>query len=334
MTNFFENAVDLYQDNGTRVPGHFIASDSAGLYQPSGIAIGPDGNIYVSSLAHTGAGNTQVNSQVLVYDRNGQPVGDGIYGDVGSSIRLASLAFGPTGLLYVSSLPDLGSSPVTVFNGLSDSPAGTILGADAFAPSAVTVDANGNLFVANFVDGTIYRVTASNLTNPGAFNSSFLIPYAIDPLVGAIPGGMVMGDDGSLYVTLVYGNAVIKVAPGVNQQTGLHDVSLLYFDTDFIPPSPGSSFGTNALSGIIFDQDGKLIVSKLGPSNPGDGIYPLGGLFNLTTDTAVRLNLAIPIPPASALALFETGVPEPSTAALGLLGFAGMAWVFIRRRRR
>ena len=131
-----------YQGPGGANPGAFIstfvAAGSGGLFGPTGMAFGPDGNFYVASFG---------NAEVLRYDGT-----TGAFKDVfvssgsGGLPRANALNFGPDGNLYVSSGdPFFGgtSSGVWRYNGQT----GAFL--DTFVPSGANslAEADAELFL-------------------------------------------------------------------------------------------------------------------------------------------------------------------------------------------
>src|SRR4051812_23342945 len=93
------NKVFRFDNSGNKLPND-IPSHSAGLDYPSGIAVGPDGNIYVSSV-NTGS--------ILYFDgQTGSPLPSpitggpaGLFAFLGTAAP-GQLAFGLNGNLYVS----------------------------------------------------------------------------------------------------------------------------------------------------------------------------------------------------------------------------------------
>jgi DNA-binding beta-propeller fold protein YncE len=143
-----------------------FSPSSLGLKEPTGLAIGPDGNLYVTDLR--GQTVTVVTPEGTVLRRWGAPgrrAGQFRFRTDAFSNPLASIAVGPDGSVYVS---DSGNARIQVF-----SPTGAFLrqvgsrgeGEGEFLePFDLTVDPNGNLYV---VDHT--RETISKFAPDGAF---------------------------------------------------------------------------------------------------------------------------------------------------------------------
>jgi sugar lactone lactonase YvrE len=147
------DSVPMYDLSGNFVR-NLVEPGGGGLDSPQGIAVGPDGNVYVSSA---------VNDRVLRYAPDGTPLGAII--DPGRLDRPWYLTFGPDGNLYVSSSA---TNRVLCYHGTT----GAFLRMAAFggglaAPDGLSFDADGNMLVSQFVN-TDSRVKKYN-PQTGAF---------------------------------------------------------------------------------------------------------------------------------------------------------------------
>jgi sugar lactone lactonase YvrE len=221
---------------------------------PVGIAVGPDGNVYVSDA---GGG------RILRYNGlTGQPIGSGVFEQL-TDAAPSTLAFGPDGNLYMSEF--FGTS-VRVYNPttgaqLPDAVTGlTSAGGLAFA-------SNGDLLVGDgFVMGAgqSARIVRVHNGTPSTFGQSGL---------GALssPASLLTMKDDSVLAVDLEGSYVAHFAA---------DGSFL--GPFAITPPPQTPPASNFPSDVKFDQDGNLIVSVLGLTNPPDNRgallrYDLGG---------------------------------------------------------
>lgn len=250
----FDSAVlRLHDETGISVAGG-IPSFSGGLFLTSGVTVGPDGNIYVSSR---GTGD------VLYYDgQTGASLGlfaelpDNPPSEPGGEPTQAApgpLRFGPDGHLYVS---DFGGTNVRKFDGAD----GTFLGNAAtgfFPPGGLAFGSDGDLYVGDFSLGTVSRIH-------NGVPQSFIAANAGGLLT---PSSLLFLATGELLVVDLYGNQILKYAADGSP-----------FPTPFavIPPPipdplpPGANFPTNSPSDIAYDADGNLLVAVLGLTNPPD----------------------------------------------------------------
>jgi hypothetical protein len=249
-TNY--NKVFRFDNSGNKLPND-IPAYSGGLIYPTGIAVGPDNNIYVSS---------QATGSVLFFDGqtgaalpSPQPSGSaGLFAALGTAAP-AQLAFGPNGNLYVSEFfgtavrvydahpgPNFGQRLADAATGLSSA------GGLAFA-------ANGDLLVG---DGFAMAVgqTAQIIRVHNGMQSTFGVTnlggvYAPSAL-------MTLADDSLLIVDLVANYIAHYDANGF-------PLSPFAFIQPSIAP-PGSNFPSD----IKLDPDGNIIISALGSTNPPD----------------------------------------------------------------
>jgi sugar lactone lactonase YvrE len=252
------NKVFRFDNEGNKLSGD-IPSHSAGLDYPSGIAVGPDGNIYVSSV-NTGS----------IYHYSGQtgaplssPIAgpDGLFAFLGDAAP-GQLAFGPEGNLYVS---EFFGTNVRVYDAhpginfgmpLSHAATGlTSAGGLAFA-------SNGDLLVGDgfaMAEGQvaqIVRVHNGVQSTWGATGlGSFYAPVA---MLTQANGDVLVVDLLANYIARVDDNGIPSQIPFAIVPPAIPE-----------PPWPvGANIPSNSPSGLAFDPDGNLILSVLGFTGP------------------------------------------------------------------
>lgn len=232
----------------------------AGLNEPVGAILGPDGNVYVS-------GWTSAN--VLRYDPStGAFIDELVDGAVLAPPRTSTLgmAFGPDGNLYVA-IPT--SAEVLRF----DANSGAFI--DAFVPAGLgglteaeglTFGPDGNLYVSDYTTNAVYRYNGTT----GAF---------IDIFVAAGSGGLrdpedlTFGPDGNLYVASDRDDNVLRF----NGTSGA-------FIDQFVTSLSG---GLEEAQGVVFGPDGNLYVS----SWKNDAVYRYDGTTGAFIDIYVSSGL-------------------------------------------
>jgi sugar lactone lactonase YvrE len=233
-----------HTDGSEFSPG--IPSGSAGLSAPGGIAVGPDGNIYVSSR---GTG------QILFYDgQTGDPLTltggqTGVFANVGA--LPGQLKFGPDGNLYMSEL--FGTS-VRVYetstgnrladaatelesaNGLAFGPAGDLYVGDGFEMGGGT-------------GARVYRVHEGTKELFGATGAGGLFA----------PGSLLFLPDGDLLVVDLLANYIARF-----DENGMNQSVFAVVPPLIAPPA------THFPADLVYDPDGNLILGVLGENNPPD----------------------------------------------------------------
>lgn len=252
------NRVFRFDNDGNKLPND-IASHSADLTYPTGVAVGSNSRIYVSS---------QATGEILWYDGpTGNPlphsaeasgnVRDGLFVYLETAAP-AQLAFGPDGNLYVSEFfgtsvrvydPTSGARLADAATGLESA------GGLAFA-------ANGDLLVGDgFVmaagqTARIVRVHNGVQTTFGISDQGYL----------SSPSALQFLPNGDLLVVDLLGNYIARF-DATGEQFAVFAV---------IPPTmpeplpPGVFVASNNPSDIDFDPDGNIVVSVLGLTYPPD----------------------------------------------------------------
>lgn len=228
VSGYTSNNIVRYDAATGAVIDQFVPSGSGGLSRPEGLAIGPDGNLYVSSS------NTH---RIKRYDGlTGAYLGN-FATDNGLEYP-RGITFGPDGNLYVASSNDM----VLRFNGTT----GAFI--DEFVksgtpglidPQDLVFRGDGKLYVSNGWTHTVIRCNAQT----GEYIDTFVGSPELD-----VPQGMAFGADAHLYVADSDTNCVFRY----DGQTGaLIDA--------FVPPGYG---GLNHAEDVLFGPDGSLFVTS------------------------------------------------------------------------
>jgi DNA-binding beta-propeller fold protein YncE len=218
---------------------------SGGLFAPTGLLFGPDGNLYVGSA---------LTNAVLRYDgKTGAFLG--VFASGGGLNGPNGMLFGPDGSLYVASLnfdvPHNMEYPGAVLR--YDGKTGAFI--DAFVPpdparngglqrtAGLAFGPDGDLYVSSgdlMPKGSVLRYDGKT----GAFKSIFVAPGKPDE-----PFGVVFGPDGDLYVGMAGGSA--RGATG--------DGSVMRYDSKtgelmnaFVPADAAKNGGLTGSTYLIF----------------------------------------------------------------------------------
>lgn len=276
-----------------------LISQAAGIQQGSGLVLGPDNFLYLSS--RTTSDIFRVNPQTGAFTT---------YANVGTNTP------GPAGLaflgnsLYVSRFVGVqaaaNSGAVDRYDISSGTPvfAATVV-TGLTQPAGITVGPTGDLFISSVG----YSSPGSGVVTryrPGTNTSSTFVANGSGGLAG--PSAARFGPGGDLYVADVVGNALRRY-DGV---TGL-------------PEGDFTTANLSSPSDLVFDDAGRVWVANLG--NEFTGIP--GTITRYNAATGAFFDTVSTNGPYAQLA-FQP-VPEP-TAVLGVAGLTAAA--VLRRRRR
>jgi streptogramin lyase len=223
------------------------------------------------------------------------PFGDDLLGSVGA-VSIATL---PSGISYVTDYCHstiravTAAGNVTTFAGAADV-TGAIdqpgVNARFFSPSAVVADAGGNLYVADYYNGLIRKISTttgvvgtyagqephSGYTDGAAAQAAFKYPF-----------GVVADSAGNLYVTDTYNYVIRKITPAgvVSTVAGIPGVAG-YLD------GPGTAAKFALPQGIAIDTAGNLYVADnlngdVRMITPAGVVSTVAGLLNQPTGVAV-----------------------------------------------
>ena len=226
-----DGIISTVAGNGSFLIGDGGPAKSAGLSGPAGIALGPDGSLYIADTAHyrvRRVGPDGIISTVAGKDQpNGQLISNGD-GGLATSATLSfpiDVAVGPDGSLYIA---DQGQNRIrrvgldgiitTVAgkgqsSGVSSGDGGPATEAE-IAPWRITVSSDGSLYIS---DNSLYvrRVGADGIITTIAGNGKSLASGdgGLATSAGLSTLGTALGPDNSLYIADYTNTRIRRVSP-------------------------------------------------------------------------------------------------------------------------
>lgn len=188
-TTLFESEGSTFSLNTFNGSGAIVNNSGppGGFDFPTGIALGPDGNVYVGNQSSGSEG------EVYKFDTQGNLIGSFVGFGGGGLQTPTGLTFGPDGNLYVA---DLQGNSVDEFNGATGASIATVIpGSSALtSPEDLVFGPDGNLYITDAFG--VEKWDGSSLTSFALINGSAI--------------GLAFGSDGNLYVADST-NGVIRV---------------------------------------------------------------------------------------------------------------------------
>ena len=260
---------------------------STALVSPRGIAVAPDGTVYVADVESASTG------RVIVISPSGT-VGGTSGGTAsltatvttlvpqvgGTSVTLKqpnAVAVDSAGHLYIA---DIGADKVYEVTAPETSPAATLLTYPGTGPTALATDASNDLYVADKFNA-IYKVTG------GVASALPINPATLKPV------GLAVDASGNIIFADAHNNALYKY-------TAAGGTTTLYLAS----PSSGSFLFSGAIAGLPI----------------GMGFDPAGNLYVLDSDAALLWQINSATPTTNYEVPFSSSTTAPGSLAVSNIG--------------
>jgi len=256
----------------------------AGATGPEGLAVGPDGNVYVTTFGFNSSGPVAGAGQLYVYSHSGHLIRQKSI--AGSSSHLLGMGFHPTthDLLVI----DFGAAQVlkvnpttgasTVFMTVTTPPGSTGL-------NALTFDAAGNVYVSDSFNGIVWKTGVGGGVGIPWVTDALLTTAGVPPFGANGLGFNKAGD--ALFVANTGNDTIVKIpvaagVPGtpavfVNSINGADGIVLDSHDNIWVAANQSDEI-------VVIDPSGK-VIAKLGDFDGLDhGGVPQGLMFPASPD--------------------------------------------------
>ncbi len=247
---------------------------AASFFGPQGLATDGSGTIFVTENNHT---IRRITSGAVVTTLAGLPAVNGTTDGIGSAARFnvpSGVALDSAGNLYIADSSNhtirktSASGTVTTLAGSPDLPGmadGTGAGARFNLPSAVAIDAAGNLYVADFANHTIRKITGAGVVSTlagtpgtsGASNGAGLAARFSYPSGIAVDasGRIFVADQNNHTIRAVTAAGVVTTVAGgtgiTGSTNGTGSATRFYYPTDVAVDRAGNLYVAESFSQTI-----------------------------------------------------------------------------------
>jgi uncharacterized protein (TIGR03437 family) len=285
---------------------------TAQLNLPQGVAVDGQGNWYVADTANNRIRKVQPGGNLLTIAGNGNAsyFGDGGPATKASVNQPEGVAVDAAGNVYIADTLDNAVRKVTP-DGTISTLAGT--GTPGYSgdggpakqarmklPRAVTVDAGGNVYVADTGNNQIRRIdaqgTITTVDTEGALND---------------PRGVAVDRAGNLYVADTGNRRVRRVSAGVPLTTVAGNGSCCYSGDGGLAVDAQ----LNQPWGVAVDASGNIFVADAGNSAVRM-LSPVSATITVSAITNAASNLAGPVAPGEVITMYGSGLAGAQTALL------------------
>jgi streptogramin lyase len=273
---------------------------AAYLQYPTGVAVGPDGNLYIADRYNQRIRKVDLGTNIITTVGGNGTAGYGGDGGAATAAQLAypvSLSFDPAGNMYIADTGNHRIRKVAAGTGIITTLAGTgtagyngdgpAITANLFSPQGVAADAAGNVYIADFNNNRIRRVTAGTISTVGGTGIGGFLGENGPAISARIKGpvGIALDAAGNVYFADYYNMRVRKISVSTGLLTTVAGSGVAIAGALRYPGDGG--VGTAAFlltpTGIAIDSTGALYIADFNDSRVRKIAPPTVATLTLST---------------------------------------------------
>jgi sugar lactone lactonase YvrE len=256
--------VSTFAGTGTFGISDNIAAASASFRGPRGVAIASDGTVYVADSSNHRIRKISAGFVTTLAGTGASAFADG----TGTNARFFfpnDVTMNPEGNMYVADsqnnrirlVTPLGVVTTFAGSGTGGAADGTGVGATFNFPKGVTVDSAGNVFVADWFQNRIRRITPAGVvtTVAGGGTADAYLDATGTNARFAGPNGIAVDPAGNLYVTDGTNNRIRRISPAGVVTTFAGNATTTFAD------GTGTNARFNSPFGIAINSAGTLFIT-------------------------------------------------------------------------
>ena len=268
--NLPNNIITTVAGNGTTsYSGDGGAATNASLYNPNGVAVDTSGNLFIADIFNNAIRKVTTNGLITTVAGNGSPgdSGDGGTATNASLYNPSGVAVDAGGNLFIADarireVTTDGRITTVAGNGIYGFGGDGSAATNAFLanPGGVTVDASGNLFIADTFNSRIRKVTANGIIMTVAGNGTNSYSgdggAATDASLSN-PNGVAVDANGNLFIADTFNHRIRKVTTNGIIMTVAGNGTNGYFGDGGAATNTSLSYP----NGVTLDACGNLFIA-------------------------------------------------------------------------